>query len=136
MTQEAFLQSSLTINYGLFRKPGITSKTESNIRTWIEALRSGNYSQCSRSLRKGRHFYCCLGVAQEILQLDEISNCNLTSSHATVGLQDGYGSFLKVEIDKGTISSLTGLNDVSRWPFASIATFIENQLNLVTSHEN
>lgn len=36
--------------------------TAEQLETWCQALESGNYIQCRKTLKKGNN-YCCLGVA-------------------------------------------------------------------------
>lgn len=43
-----------------------TEKQKENIRTWIKALRSGEYEQGKGRLRGAGSRFCCLGVACEI----------------------------------------------------------------------
>lgn len=125
-----------TDDLSLFDSKIIHSQPEvvTRIRTWIEALRSGKYKQGKGLLYTASGGYCCLGVADEVLELkeralsDDDNAIGLYETFRKVGLQQPAGEFLLRE-DHGGF--LTNANDCWDWDFNDIATFVENQLNAV-----
>ncbi len=70
----------------------ITPEIIENRRKWVEALRSGNYTQARARLfggDPGRPEYCCLGVAAEVCG---IAWTDYMDAFATYGAEipDGY----------------------------------------------
>lgn len=101
-------------------------------KKWIKALKSGKYKQCKRQLCNGVG-YCCLGVANEVLDLNEVSLTCLPGSFKSIGLRSGFGHFSEqYQFPRGshTYSDLADLND-NGIPFRKIAEFIENNPELV-----
>lgn len=45
----------------------LNEKQKQRVRWWVEALRSGNYTQTSNALRDNQG-YCCLGVACDVFR--------------------------------------------------------------------
>jgi len=107
---------------------GLTSDQQENMRTWIAALRSGQYRQGTGTLRwpdEDGDRFCCLGVACEVL-----------GASWDGGYYDGSGTFLP-----STIASKLGFknesprltkaltcvaaNDGMGWSFARIADALE-----------
>lgn len=116
-----------------------------NIRAWINALRSGDYSQTTQVLKNERG-YCCLGVATEISGLCEwlpldvggvtfeaVAKGILDDPHNRTGiLHPAVMKWLGVpnaDIDlideKGSESAATGLNDYEGYTFNQIADALE-----------
>lgn len=89
--------------------------TQEECKTWIKALRSSEYRQARRALKRGnQHYcgYCCLGVAEIVCdapRYDGFSLCNL---------------YLPEHIQ----SKLINLNDVDRLSFTEIADYIEEKV--------
>ncbi len=101
-------------------------------KKWIKALKSGKYKQCKHQLCNGVG-YCCLGVANEVLDLNEVSSTCLSGSFKSIGLRSGFGLFSEqYQFPRGprTYSNLTELND-NGISFIEIADFIENNPELV-----
>jgi hypothetical protein len=100
---------------------------------WVEALRSGEYSQTQNWLRDGEGF-CCLGVLCDLSQLGEWSPSNEGSMQRyTVGKDYHRTQFLPFAVKE--ISGLSGddcdpivkMNDDGK-SFAEIADYIEAHL--------
>ena len=101
-----------------------------NFQIWMDVLRSGKYTQCRNSMRRGNS-YCCLAVGCEV-------------SHSTYSAGGGYPTFsreiqgkgysfeewlgLKRE-DVGRFYKWCGLmNDERELSFDEIAGALENYL--------
>ena len=112
-----------------------------NRKRWVEALRSGEYMQAQEVLCDGKGGYCCLGVLCEVYEgetgevlpkiedgrydVTDESLGNLEQVREWVGLRNPEGFFKRVEGVPYT--SLTLLNDESRWDFHKLADFIESE---------
>jgi len=94
-------------------------------KQWVEALRSGRYTQGWRRLRNQNDQYCCLGVL-----------CDIVAPDAWVARSNGYESDFRFavlpprvfEIAKLTVSNeemLIRMNDMLGKSFAEIADYIE-----------
>ena len=108
-------------------------------KLWVEALRSGKYSQGENWLRTDRG-YCCLGVACEISGLvtwrdggpDHFRSVNTFEAISGTGtktqeLADDVRLWLGLADADGSIpgeESLASINDSGR-PFTAIADIIE-----------
>lgn len=94
-------------------------------RKWIDALKSGKYQQCGKTLcNEGK--YCCLGVANEVCELEEEDKNSLLNSYDLLGL---YGSLGDLEeygmiVDGSKYYALGEANDAGA-SFKEIAEFIE-----------
>lgn len=115
-------------------------------KRWVEALRSGKYTQGRGSLRSRDDEFCCLGVLCDITEPDGWSKV-YDGTHWTkdglphvsvferVGLPVMYSGdetgtvYVKAgELDRGhEYTSLDRLNDRG-WSFTEIADLIEEQL--------
>jgi hypothetical protein len=131
-----------------------------NRKAWIAALRSGDYKQTTRRMNRpnedGTLSYCCLGVAEKILNerypkdLLRIGNgVNLGSTMALALGINTFGRFQSINDNSnpfnfplyqdpnpngpGISKTLTNLNDWLRWDFNQIADFIEKNEALLTS---
>jgi hypothetical protein len=101
-------------------------------KQWIAALRSGEYQQGIKCLKKDKYVeetlnevcytYCCLGVANEVLELKEFSSEYLFNTYKKLGLYDHCGSIAPFISIYG---SLTEMNDSCEYTFSQIADFIE-----------
>lgn len=93
-------------------------------RLWVEALRAGEYTQTTGTLRDHTG-YCCLGVAVKVLTSiadEEVREDNLAQYpkvRRTLGLRDSWGTY-------DPNSSLTEDNDSGK-TFAEIADIIESE---------
>ena len=119
-------------------------------RDWIDALRSGRYTQGTGSLRSGigkSKDYCCLGVLCDLVGPDQWNTYNGWRSATDNGLDDPVYSDLPDSLRKRmhmsrmsggftddseheASSSLVILNDGTDVGFAGIADQIERELNL------
>jgi hypothetical protein len=112
-----------------------------NAKTWVEALRSGEYTQTHGALRKGDSF-CCLGVAcdlavkagvipesreyartSDVHEYDGSTGILPGAVTKWMGLQTNAGAFL--DSDKGE-TCLSELNDWGE-SFEQIADTIESE---------
>lgn len=125
-----------------------------NMRLWVEALRSGLYTQTNGKLSDGTD-YCCLGVACEVamangVELDRVQFVDeggdiVTYSGERASLPQEVSEWLGlprccpggdlgfcdmfenvVRVDGGTTSVVT-LNDHLRWTFDQIADAVEKE---------
>jgi hypothetical protein len=105
---------------------------------WIEALRSGNYTQGRFKLKSDKG-YCCLGVLCE-LYLKENSEKENWKYNAIVNsytifneyeyLPEVVQKWAEIKSDDGYLSqgvSLSSLNDRFDYNFEKIAQIIENE---------
>lgn len=109
-----------------------------NQKTWINALRSGEYLQCQNELcthdGNGANYYCCLGVANTIFHLNAQDNETLdgTNFNLVLGLRTHDGEIHYNEDDEEEFGYLTlvEMNDDGK-TFVEIADFIEANPTLV-----
>ena len=114
-------------------------KMNTNVKLWLEALRSGDYNQGQRALKSenddGTVNHCCLGVACEVYM--EAGNTVIIDKEDDLILFNGNKIFLPEEVKRwlglkyrdGSTStigvSLTSMND-NGGSFLKIADFIES----------
>ena len=101
-------------------------------KQWIKALKSGKYKQCKAELCNGVG-YCCLGVANTILNLKEDSELCLEDTFNALGLKSDCGDFdssYKFPRGNRTYTDLTAMND-NGVSFKKIAEFVESNPELV-----
>ena len=108
--------TEIIINYTM-----LDDEVVGNLIKWVEALRSGNFIQGRGRLCVGDR-YCCLGVANEVCNLQEGSDIALHTTNALMGLRNQSGNFETPILDEYT--SLIGLNDDFELTFPQIANFI------------
>ena len=103
------------------------------IKDWVDALRSGEYSQCQGQLTDGNN-YCCLGVLCEILNKtnpDIITKSDISYNHCTFTLPNAVVEFVGLSSSNPSIKyqtedrSLSSLNDRYKLTFNQIADLIE-----------
>lgn len=134
----------------LYHKPILTQKEYNNNLKWIEALRSGEFSQTKGILGDCETGMCCLGVANHVLNFGlyptwgnlsyklhvpeaEINreyarNCpSEEKAYQELGLITGSGESVLEEF----YSSLVEMNDSRLFTFDQIADMIEASLTLV-----
>lgn len=102
-------------------------------KIWVEALRSGQYKQGRDFLCQDNH-YCCLGVANDVFNLQETSNSYLEDTFREIGLKTCHGSFIlddNVSEFPGYLS-LASMNDKG-CSFLEIADAIEKYSDLLFS---
>jgi hypothetical protein len=103
-------------------------KTEIKTK-WVDALRSGNYSQGKEVLRSKDNNFCCLGVLCDIVDSSRWVARVSNDCYA----YDGCHAILPRNIVRATgfpdhhTSILTDMND-SGVPFSEIANYIEQEL--------
>jgi len=103
---------------------------------WTAALRSGNYEQCARTLKRNAGHdhvepaYCCLGVLAEINNLEVQSWAGLlvVEPIAAVGVRRTLVEGLSME----TQSILSVMNDSNDQDFNQIADWIERSVMVGT----
>lgn len=101
-----------------------------NQEKWLQALESGDYFQCRGVLEsntEGVMSYCCLGVANEVLSLQERSLGGLDNTFEFLGLRECLGLLMTPAQDPNTAqhaTDLSQLNDKLRWTFSEIADYI------------
>ena len=95
-------------------------------RKWVEALRSGKYSQCRDALRKESD-YCCLGVLCDLQAPEEWRNeMGIFKHRYEQGIPDeGIRGPARLKYDDA--SDLAEMNDSGK-SFAEIADYIEQNL--------
>ncbi len=138
--KEGLMYSYIMLKYLKLR---LNSMNKDIAKKWVEALRSGEYSQTRGILADDRGF-CCLGVLCELYieeTKDNIKDC-ITATHTKYdgndclppvkvlqwsGLQTALGTFKESEITKedDPHTYLAGLNDVYEYNFNQIADVIE-----------
>jgi hypothetical protein len=119
------------------------SELNPNAKKWVEALRSGKYTQTRRYLRTHQG-YCCLGVACEVarengvpLSTVEVEGDPIRTAYNEVdthlpdcimdwlGLSDSDGGY-RIDGEEGT-RYLTQDNDDEKKTFSEIADIIESK---------
>lgn len=98
---------------------------------WLEALRSGKYTQGKNSLRTEAGLFCCMGVACDIIDpakwAQESHGDGYDWGHARAGYTDNaLGQALG--ISKSEMGTLASMNDEAGKSFAEIADYIEANL--------
>jgi len=109
---------------------GTTQVDLDQMKIWIKALRSGEFSQ-THSRLQDKHGYCCIGVGCKVLipaekQALDYSNRYLVGGNAY--LQPGAPLwFLKInkDFEKRYGKSLVTLNDTDKLSFNQIADLLE-----------
>lgn len=104
-------------------------KTEQKVKnaiTWIDGLKNTRLRQGKGELGDSKTGYCCLGYGCKRLKipydsLDEISE----EFQFNVGLKDEEGLFTGESISY--FNSLVDLNDVAKWSFRKISTFLKKR---------
>jgi hypothetical protein len=121
------LKNQKTENLGYFNYSLLYDETvKSNIEKWIVALRSGEFKQGRRCLHdKLLKTYCCLGVANEVCQLNETSDQVLLGTHKLMGLVYARGAYVL----SGKTEALSSMNDSGKFTFDEIADVIEQHYN-------
>lgn len=101
----------------------INEMTKEQKKIWVDALRSGKYQQGRGCLKQenddGTFSYCCLGVANEELDL---------GSYARTYISIPSNSDIENHISYGTQRKLWVMNDRDGKSFAEIADWIEENL--------
>ena len=103
---------------------------------WVEALRSGKYSQTEATLcRPDTCEYCCLGVAGAMTGLDNIDMSELSDLSDFVDIfktKYVFNDGIKQLADNQKLQNvLTNLNDVDKLSFTEIADWIEANVEFI-----
>ena len=107
--------------------------TKSEVRAWIEELRSGCYEQAQQRLCvdiDGTYSFCCLGVLPQALEVGEwIYNekRGWRYKHPEV-LRNHEGTLPRVFLSLGIQEFLASQNDYEGRTFTEIAEWIEREL--------
>jgi hypothetical protein len=103
-------------------------------RKWIRALKSGKFKKGTLCLHcEEDNSYCCLGVANECLNLKETSSGFLSNTYKRIGLFNSSGVISNnYKFPRGTklYGSLVEMND-KNISHKKIAEFLENNPELV-----
>jgi hypothetical protein len=100
------------------------------IKTWIDALRSGNYKQTRKVLQNSKGF-CCLGVACDVFIPEDKKNKTIGKRYLIGNMpteQPNAPDWLKKmdsDFEKKTGRYLTSLNDHFKFTFMDIADVLE-----------
>jgi len=103
---------------------------------WVEALRSGKYSQSPYQLHS-KSGYCCLGVACSISGYEDLGEAQFISKTGIHPLREkdiGLLNVIPVALQGGTsndlVEFLTDMNDTGK-SFPEIADWIEENVEFV-----
>jgi hypothetical protein len=96
---------------------------------WLDALRSGKYTQTKEVLKDSRG-YCCLGVLCDILYPDKWRQLSEECYETAYGYSVDLPMAIKEQCDIENVqeSTLIDLNDVKGKNFSEIADYIETNL--------
>lgn len=99
---------------------------------WLKALRSGEYKQGRRKLKKEgakAPVWCCLGVAGDICGVTNFKNEGyFLKGKGIVGINKVPKQLIGNWLQNDLVDSLTYFNDIKKWSFKKIATWIEKTL--------
>ncbi len=101
------------------------------IKKWIEALRSGKYTQTKRVLQDTNNGYCCLGVACKVLIPEDKQFTHTVFNNLKGNMpaeQPNAPEWLKMmdsDFEEKTGRYLTSLNDNYDFTFEDIANVLE-----------
>lgn len=100
---------------------------------WVEALRSGRYTQTKRRLKDNKG-YCCLGVLCEISNLDKFTKIENSIENpylylGNIGMPHDeireWAGLKPYNPKSNLLDKLTQLNDSEGYSFDQIADYIE-----------
>lgn len=108
---------------------------ESVMKTWVAALRSGEYTQ-GKGVLKSEGTHCCLGVLCEISPFDIEANMSILFPSADVADWAGLSDIAPLmprsyKTDKGPRRSLSDINDGGGKSFKQIANIIEHNYKVL-----
>jgi hypothetical protein len=126
--------------------PAPENPNPERLRKWVEALRSGEYSQTKGRLRTDEG-YCCLGVACDVFMKEEGGTWEAAEisfndhmvyvfGSATEMLPSSVAEWFGIHhapqfiVEDGAIEEATALNDELGWDFVQIAEAIERTYGL------
>lgn len=96
---------------------------------WLEALRSGKYTQGTSQLRSTKDEYCCLGVLCNVIDPEKwVENHN--ENYCWGGRAGFVPDITKEQIglNKPDENHLAEMNDMDMASFSNIADYIEQNL--------
>lgn len=111
----------------------ITPITTEIKQKWVEALRSGKYTQ-SRSRLRSDSGYCCLGVLCDVIEPAEW-RCHTTELSSGIINNWSYGdnetdNYITLRGDMPITQKLIDMNDTEGKTFSEIADYIEESYNV------
>ena len=99
------------------------------VKTWVDALRSGDYKQgqgrLCQSYDDGGVSYCCLGVYKKVV--DNSTDKSLKSYEDKGGAESAYNTLNGV-FGYDFVMDLIDKNDIKGYTFKDIADYIEKEL--------
>ncbi len=117
------------------KHPGTPSQLIAR-RRWIDALRSGKYTQGRNRLKNNDNSFCCLGVACDISGLGEWKFIDLDTSPGFVSGDEELTAtppssvWEQLGLPRQYESRIWHMNDGIGLSFAQIADFLEEQLEV------
>jgi hypothetical protein len=114
-----------------------TAKMDTELKAkWVEALRSGKYTQGRGALRRNDNTYCCLGVLADIIDHDGWSSSAYDHGvyswvyegcEDTACLSNNLERSLNISAESGTLMDMNDRTK-NRVSFSEIADYIEQNL--------
>lgn len=100
---------------------------------WVQALRSGKYSQGINTLRTRDNKYCCLGVLADVSGLGIWRETNGVWEYIHADIRLGRNSIEwpmleRVDLSSSEQAALVRMNDTEKRPFNAIADWIDKFL--------
>ena len=96
---------------------------------WVQALRSGEYTQGCRVLRRSDNTFCCLGVLEDILRPQTEQEWQVVGDEYLIG-----GEFGSLTPKTQALAHLTGQPQVQHangsWGYESLANLKDGGLSL------
>lgn len=103
----------------------VTELTQVELDWWIEALESGRFAQCRNRLHKPGEGHCCLGVLRDVCREHGVHPEVARLSDDSYSLSAKQKSWLLPSPVQGLLGEV---NDVLRWDFERIATWVRGHL--------
>ena len=116
----------------------MSTVTNPKVQQWLNALRSGRYTQAKYCLHERDGGYCCLGVAEEEIWGAEFVPNPDGSSEDNLGLIGSSGDFRhlmredhaeELDLSESDLDELANLNDAHDFDFNAIADVVERAHN-------
>lgn len=95
-------------------------------KKWIEALRSGKYTQGKFFLQSTNNTYCCLGVACRVAGIKRDLRDFTTIKN--IPMFDNVPKILHADDSPDIVTGLASMNDLENKSFLEIADYIEKEL--------
>lgn len=107
----------------------MTNQQKKNVRKWIEALRSGEFSQTTAMLfNEGTGGHCCLGVARCVFKNTPYRVYEAKAGSVNEGLLTDSSFEKTFGLNADTQQFLANLND-NEYSFDDIANELEELIN-------